>query len=90
MGRRLRTTLPSLPSVLQPELASTPTLRAKDAEKKQQRVDHYNKRHGARVLQTCSPSMGHSEPHARGKFLLQYSARFMTVRTAWSRTMDGT
>ena len=55
MGRRLRTTLPSVPSVLQPELASTPTLRAKDAEKKQQQADHYNKRHGARVLQTLSP-----------------------------------
>ena len=54
MGRRLKTTLPSVPSVLQPELASTPTLRAKDAEKKQQQADHYNKRHGARVLQTLS------------------------------------
>ena len=54
MGRRLRTTLPSVPSVLQPELASTPTLRAKDAEKKQQQADHYNKRHGARVLQTLT------------------------------------
>ena len=55
MGRRHRTTLPSVPSVLQPELASTPTLRAKEAENKQQQADHYNKRHGALVLQTLSP-----------------------------------
>ena len=50
MGRRLRTTLPSLPAVLTPEVVSRDTARVKDEHRKQQQSKHYNKRNGARQL----------------------------------------
>lgn len=55
MGRRLRTTLPSLPSVLQPELASLLALRERDRAKKQQHANYYNRRYGARELPELQP-----------------------------------
>jgi transposase InsO family protein len=50
MGRRLRTTLPSHPAVLAPELVSRETAQVKDEHSKQQQSKYYNNRNGARQL----------------------------------------
>ena len=50
MGRRLRTTLPSWPSVLQPELVPRPTIEACDEKRKRQQAGYYDRRHGAKAL----------------------------------------
>lgn len=55
MGRRLRTTVPQLPSTLLPELPDREKLAATERERRQKDVAVYNKRHRARDLSPLTP-----------------------------------
>uniref|UniRef100_A0A667ZJL9 Integrase catalytic domain-containing protein n=1 Tax=Myripristis murdjan TaxID=586833 RepID=A0A667ZJL9_9TELE len=50
MGRKIRTTLPSLTSNLVPKWPDKDLIRRRDAEAKRQQAFYFNKRHGVRVL----------------------------------------
>ncbi|KAJ7988618.1 hypothetical protein DPEC_G00311080 [Dallia pectoralis] len=55
MGRRLRTTVPALPTLLDPVLPDYNVLEAKEREKRANDAEIYNKRHGARNLKPLVP-----------------------------------
>ena len=55
MGRRLRTTVPTLPSELDPALPDSSTFARKENEKARADVERYNRRHRARALGVLSP-----------------------------------
>ena len=74
MGRRLRTTLPMIPSQLQPQLVDNNLIRHRHDLGKTQHAQYYNQRHGVSLL---------PELEAGEKVLLQDPKR-----TEW--TMEGT
>ena len=55
MGRRLRTTVPALPTLLNPALPDYNTLEAKEREKRMNDARSFDKRHGARNLEPLVP-----------------------------------
>ena len=55
MGRKIRTTLPTLESNLQPRWPSKQKVAAKDAAEKRKQTHYYNQRHGARSLPPLQP-----------------------------------
>ena len=55
MGRKLRTTLPTLGSNLVPKWPSRRDVRVKDAAEKQKQAHYYNQRHGVRNLPELKP-----------------------------------
>uniref|UniRef100_A0A3Q2QUM5 Gypsy retrotransposon integrase-like protein 1 n=1 Tax=Fundulus heteroclitus TaxID=8078 RepID=A0A3Q2QUM5_FUNHE len=55
LGRKIRTTLPTLDKVLQPKWPNRQHIRAKDAVEKWKQAFHYNKRHGVRPLTPLQP-----------------------------------
>lgn len=55
MGRRLRTTVPALPTLLNPVLLNYNVLEAKEREKRGNDAKFFNKRHGARNLEPLVP-----------------------------------
>ena len=55
MGRRLRTTLPSLSTNLQPELITRDCVESKDSQRKSVQEFDYNRRQSARSLQELRP-----------------------------------
>lgn len=55
MGRRLRTTLPTLPSQLDPTLPDSAKLAQKEREKRMLDIANYNRRHRAKPLCNLSP-----------------------------------
>lgn len=55
MGRRLRTTLPVLPSQLDPSLPDSAELSRSEKKKKMRDTANYNKRHRAKPLCDLSP-----------------------------------
>lgn len=55
MGRRLRTTVPQIPSALLPELPDREALSATERERRQRDVAVYNKRHRTRDLSPLTP-----------------------------------
>lgn len=55
MGRRLRTTVPQLPSMLLPELPDRERIAAVERERRQKDAAVFNKRHRARDLSPISP-----------------------------------
>ncbi|KAK7146442.1 hypothetical protein R3I93_014019 [Phoxinus phoxinus] len=55
MGRRLRTTVPALPTLLNPVLPDYYALEAKEREKRGNDEKSFNKRHGARNLEPLVP-----------------------------------
>jgi transposase InsO family protein len=52
MGRKIRTTLPTLESNLQPRRPNKQSIAAKDASEKRKQTYYYNQRHGVRNLPT--------------------------------------
>ena len=54
-GRKLRTTMPSLPSTLQPRVISHKEVRARDAVIKRRQKEDYDRRHGVQPLPELSP-----------------------------------
>ena len=55
MGRKIRTTLPTLESNLQPKWPSRKSIKARDTLEKQKQAYYYNRRHGARCLPPLRP-----------------------------------
>ena len=55
MGRRLRTTVPTLPSELDPALPDSAAFALKENERARADVERYNRRHRARALGILSP-----------------------------------
>lgn len=55
MGRRLRTTVPALPTLLNPVLPNYDALEAKEREKRRDDVRSFDKRHRARNLEPLIP-----------------------------------
>ena len=55
MGRRLRTTVPALPTLLNPALPDYNALEAKEREKRMNDARSFDKRHGARNLEPLVP-----------------------------------
>ncbi len=55
MGRKLRTTMPSLPSTLQPRVISHKEVRERDAVMKRRQKEDYDRRHGVQPLPELSP-----------------------------------
>ena len=55
MGRKLRTTMPSLPSTLQPWVISHKVLRERDVVLKRRQKEDYDRRHGVQPLPELSP-----------------------------------
>ena len=55
MGRRLRTTVPTVPSHLDPTLPDSSTLAQKEKEKRMSDAAHYNRCHRAKMLSVLSP-----------------------------------
>ena len=55
MGRKLRTTVPSLPSTLQPRVISHKEVRERDAVMKRRQKEDYDRRHGVQPLPELSP-----------------------------------
>ena len=55
MGRRLRTTVPTVPSHLDPTLPDGSALAQKEKEKRMSDAAHYNRRHRAKMLSVLSP-----------------------------------
>ena len=55
MGRRLRTTIPTIPSNLQPSWPYLEKLKEKDAELKARQKDNFDRRHKARNLPPIQP-----------------------------------
>uniref|UniRef100_A0A3Q2XG39 Integrase catalytic domain-containing protein n=1 Tax=Hippocampus comes TaxID=109280 RepID=A0A3Q2XG39_HIPCM len=55
MGRKIKTTLPTLEANLQPKWPDLDTVRERDAAEKKLQALHYNRRHGARPLPDLHP-----------------------------------
>ena len=55
MGRKLRTTMPSLPSTLQPRVISHKEVRERDAVMKRRQKEDNDRRHGVQPLPELSP-----------------------------------
>ncbi|KAA8578257.1 hypothetical protein FQN60_018737, partial [Etheostoma spectabile] len=55
MGRKMKTTLPTLEANLQPRWPDLETVRTKDAFEKEKQAFYFNKRHGARPLPSLKP-----------------------------------
>lgn len=55
MGRRLRTTVPTLPELLDPALPDSHAVALKEKEKRAMDAQHYNRRHRTRTLRGLSP-----------------------------------
>ena len=55
MGRKLRTTLPTLPSTLTPRIVQYEEVRERDKTMKQRQKLHYDRRHGVQPLPELSP-----------------------------------
>ena len=55
MGRKLRTTMPSLPSTLQPRVISHKEVRERDAGMKRRQKEDYDRRHRMQPLPELSP-----------------------------------
>lgn len=55
MGRKIRTTLPTLEKNLQPKWPSRAAVKEKDEQEKAKQAYYYNRRHGARPLPVLQP-----------------------------------
>ncbi|CAL9688340.1 unnamed protein product [Knipowitschia caucasica] len=55
MGRRIKTTLPTLESNLQPQWPDLQAVRSKDAREKQKQAFYFNQRHGTKLLPPLKP-----------------------------------
>lgn len=55
MGRKIRTTLPTLEANLQPRWPDLKVIRSKDTDEKQKQAFYFNQRHGARPLPSLKP-----------------------------------
>ena len=55
MGRRLRSTLPSLSSLLQPKVVHPDQVQRRDAESKSKQASYFDGRHGVRDLKELQP-----------------------------------
>ncbi|KAK0145430.1 hypothetical protein N1851_015676 [Merluccius polli] len=55
MGRKIRTTLPTLEKNLQPKWPSRAAVKARDEQEKAKQAYYYNRRHGARPLPALQP-----------------------------------
>ena len=55
MGRKIRTTLPTLEKNLQPKWPSRAAVKERDEQEKARQAYYYNRRHGARLLPVLQP-----------------------------------
>ena len=58
MGRKLRTTIPVIPVVLQPKLPNHSTLRKKEEEIRKRQQKNFDRRHKAKTLEPLLPGNG--------------------------------
>ena len=82
MGRRLHTTLPSLPGVLAPEVARRDTVQETDERSKQQQRKYYDQRTGAQPLPQLDihdRMLAWDTICKHGGFQLQWFSNFMDV-----------
>ena len=78
-GRRLRTTLPSLPGTLTPRILNQETLRERDAAFKQKQKRNYDHHHGVRPLPELHPG--------DSVFVKCTDRRVGSCRQRWSRNV---
>ena len=87
MGRKLRTTMPSLTSTLQPRVISHKEVRERDAVMKRRQKEDYDRRHGVQPL----PELGPGDPVIKtdgekgwklpGEVVRKYAPRSFLVQT---------